>query len=71
MNFKVRCAICNAVSDEDIETNVGDFSKKEFVADPKSNLHFICTPCKEAIEDLNLEYSYQDDIFGWKDDEIN
>lgn len=70
MNYNTRCSICNHVSSEDIQTELGDFSKGEFVPDPKSSLFYICMPCKEVYEDLMLSYETQDDPYSWLDPEL-
>lgn len=48
-----RCYICNKVSNEDIETNLGDCIKKPFIRDERYNA-YMCLDCRENIED-NLE----------------
>ena len=44
-----RCSICNKTNNEDVETDLGDFTTMTFVPDPKSDLHFVCLECYEMI----------------------
>jgi hypothetical protein len=61
----LRCSICNCVSDESIETELGDYkSRMSFTADPKDNRHFICISCSEAIEEQRREFRERDE---WDD----
>lgn len=62
----LRCSICNCVSSESIETELGDFREVNFVPDPISSLHVVCQECKQAHEELMLEYEKDDDVWGWK-----
>lgn len=56
-----RCSICNTVSNEEIETDLGDFkSHMSFVNDPKDPTHFICITCSEEIDSLRQDYEYDD-----------
>lgn len=56
-----RCSICNAVSNERIETNLGDFKEDvSFTHDPKDGLHFICIDCADAVEDLRQDFEFMD-----------
>lgn len=56
-----RCSICNSVSNESIETNIGDYiPHQSFTNDPKDPLHFICTTCADEIEELRQEYNNND-----------
>lgn len=58
-----RCSICNCVSDESIETNIGDYrSGMSFVNDPKDHNHFICVDCSEEIQSLRNDYSFMDEF---------
>lgn len=60
-----RCCICNSVSSKDIETNVEDFKDGNFVPDPKNpDIAWICTPCKEWVEELKADYEMKDDQWG-------
>jgi hypothetical protein len=64
--FNRRCSICNKVSSHDIQTNLGDFTKKSFVPDPKNPMFFICEECKVVHEDQMLDYQKKDDLVaGW------
>lgn len=71
MQNNCRCSICNKVSSLDIETDIGDFSKDNFVPDPKNNSHFICTECKGWHEGLMLAYEQEDGHWGWENEEEN
>lgn len=70
MNYNTRCSICNHVSSEDIQTELGDFTKGEFVPDPKNELHFICIVCKEVFEEQMLAYEAKDDPYSWLDPDV-
>jgi Fe2+ or Zn2+ uptake regulation protein len=60
-----RCSICDSVSNEFIETNIGDYKKHlSFVNDPKDHTHFICMECNDSVDDLRQDYEYMDD---WKE----
>lgn len=62
-----RCSCCNSVSNESIETDLGDFKYNlSFVNDPKDDNHFICITCSEAIEDVRRDFQYMDE---WKEDQ--
>jgi hypothetical protein len=63
--LNTRCSICNVVSSRDIETSVGDYRATGFVADPADSKHYICDECKGHHEELMMEYSLQDDVYGW------
>ena len=65
MNFNTRCVCCNKVSSKEIETDIGDYSKSEFVVDPINPSAFICKECKEWHEDLMMNYHQKDDPYGW------
>lgn len=58
-----RCSICNSVSSQMIETNIGDFCDGHFVTDPKSELHFICEECAHWQVELMSDY-YLDDLLN-------
>ena len=48
-----RCSICNRVTNEEIETDVGDFvSGMSFTSDPSNPMFDICVECYEEIEDV-------------------
>lgn len=51
-----RCTICNCVSNESIETEIGDFRKTSFTQDPKYKDSYICVECSEAIQDVRYDY---------------
>lgn len=70
MNYNTRCSICNHVSSEDIQTELGDFTKGEFVPDPKNELHYICIVCKEVFEEQMLAYEAKDDPYSWLDPDV-
>ena len=59
-----RCSVCGAVYSREIETNIGDYSDKSFVADPKDSKFFICLECKEWHEELMADY--ETDPWGWE-----
>lgn len=62
-----RCSICNSVSNEEIETDIGDYKHNmSFTPDPKDKNHFICISCSDAINDLRQDYM-MDDL--WDDEE--
>lgn len=62
-----RCSICGCVSNESIQTNIGDYkSGMSFTTDPKDPMHEICIDCAEVIEDLRIDYEYMDE-----DDELD
>lgn len=68
MTHHERCYLCNKVSSQDIETNIGDFTKKKFFRESESSLaHLVlCEECKASIEDQMLDYELEhDDIYGW------
>ena len=57
----VRCGICGNVSNENIETNIGDFRPgMSFTQDPKDKNQFICVDCSEVINDLRFDYELMD-----------
>lgn len=57
-----RCSICNKVNNEDIETDIGDFSSHTyFVNDPSDPTHFICGECDEVIKGINQEWDDSED----------
>lgn len=52
-----RCSICNTVSNEGIETDLGDYRPHtSFTSDPKDRRHFICVTCDEIINDTLSEF---------------
>ena len=52
-----RCAICNRVNIEGIETNLGDYTQgMSYMADPLDRMHDICVECYEEIQDINKEF---------------
>ena len=56
-----RCTICNSVSNEDIETSIGDYRPgMSFTPDPILKDSFICIECADVIQDQRFEYEYQD-----------
>lgn len=56
-----RCSICNCVSSEDVETEIGDYQGYTyFVNDPKDPSHFICGACDEVVKDLRNDYEMDD-----------
>jgi len=58
-----RCSLCSAVSNERIETNIGDFKPKlAFTNDPKNPMHFICIDCSDAIEEVRQDFEMMDDV---------
>lgn len=61
-----RCYICNSVSSDSVETNVGDFKDVDFVRDPQNKNRVICVPCMEAGEENLTEIRASDDIYGWE-----
>lgn len=65
-----RCVSCNKVSSQEIETNIGDFSRKVFVPDPVDGKQFICLECREWHDELMFEYEQKDDPYGWEEDGI-
>lgn len=71
--INARCSICNRVSSPDIATNIGDYTDRPFVADPKNPLFYICQDCKESHEELIHEYELEDllennDPYGFEED---
>lgn len=57
-----RCSICNAVSNERIETTIGDFKPNmPFTHDPKDPRHFICISCADEIEEIRQDYLEDED----------
>lgn len=64
-----RCSICNSVSSVSIETNIGDYTPKNFVPDPKDNLFHICEECKEQHESLMHDYELRDFLNGLLEDD--
>jgi hypothetical protein len=57
-----RCSICNKVSNEEIQTELGDYqAHMSFTNDPKDPLHFICVECADSIEDQRQDYQYFDE----------
>lgn len=69
MLLNERCYICNKVSSELIETNAGEALGRNFFRDSQVLTRTICEPCKEAHEELMLEYSYNDNV--WNNDHDN
>jgi hypothetical protein len=62
-----RCSICNCVSNESIQTELGDYSPNmSFTHDPKDHRHFICVSCDEAIQEVRQDFEYMDE-----DDELD
>lgn len=58
-----RCTICNAVSNETIQTEVGDYKHQmSFVNDPNNPMHFICVSCNEVVDEQRYEYELWDEI---------
>jgi len=56
-----RCSLCNCVSNESIETEIGDYRHHmSFTQDPKFNDSVICITCAEVIEDQRQDYEYLD-----------
>jgi hypothetical protein len=56
-----RCSICNATSNEEIETDIGDYkAHMSFTPDPKDPMHFICIDCSEVINEQEQDYAYRD-----------
>jgi hypothetical protein len=57
-----RCSICNSVSNESIQTNIGDFRPHmSFAPDPKDTMHEVCIECKEVIQSVLDEYTDETD----------
>ncbi len=57
-----RCSICNCVSNESIETEIGDYrAHMSFTPDPKFKDSVICISCSEVIQDQLDEWSYEDE----------
>lgn len=57
-----RCSICNRVSLEEIETNIGDYQKGlTFVNDPKNSDDFICLDCSDVVDEQRHDYWLMDD----------
>lgn len=65
-----RCIVCNKVSTSDIQTEVGDLTKRHFKKDEYST-GFICGECEDWHEELMTDYFYQDDPYGWNIPEFN
>ncbi|QIG69419.1 hypothetical protein EVB79_049 [Rhizobium phage RHph_N3_13] len=56
-----RCTICNSVSNEDIETSIGDYRPgMSFTPDPIHKDSYICIECADVIQDQRFDYEYQD-----------
>lgn len=55
-----RCSICNTVSNESVETNIGDYKPSmSFTADPNRKPNsMVCIECKEVIDDTLVEYDW-------------
>ena len=57
-----RCSICDSVSNESIQTNIGDYKHgMPFTPDPKNPLHEICIECLEVIQEQRTDYEYLDE----------
>jgi hypothetical protein len=60
-----RCSICNCVSNESIETEIGDYrAHMSFTQDPKYRDSVICISCSEVIQEQLDEWSYLDEDNG-------
>lgn len=66
----VRCKHCNKVSNQDIETEVGDFSSSYFKEDTKDK-YYLCDECSEWHEELMADYEAKDDPYGWEENGLN
>jgi len=61
-----RCSICNRVSNEEIETNMGDYVQDlSFTFDPNNSLFDICVECGEAIDEVRHDYDFEEEEEGW------
>ncbi len=58
--YHKRCIVCNKVSSEEIETNVGDTLNHVFFNDTISQ-GWICFECDNWTEILRLEYYIDDE----------
>lgn len=58
-----RCVICNSVSSETIQTNIGDYHPNmPFVPDTKYKENHTCITCREVIDDMLHDYQLQDEL---------
>jgi len=56
-----RCCICGCVSNEDIETSIGDYKPGQyFTADPIHPDSMICGDCSDVIQDQRFDYEFMD-----------
>lgn len=68
--YHKRCIVCNKVSSEEIETNVGDTLSHVFFNDTISQ-GWICFECDNWTEILLLDYLNEDeDFIPLNDDEF-
>lgn len=57
----VRCTICGTVSNENIETNIGDYRPgMSFAPDPAYKNSFLCMECQDVIQDQRFDYELMD-----------
>lgn len=58
-----RCSICNTVSNESVETDIGDYKPSmSFTPDPKNPKHsMICIECSEEINDTLIGYDWDEE----------
>lgn len=58
-----RCVLCNCVSSETIQTNVGDYHPNmSFVQDTKHKENHTCISCREVIDDVLNDFAIQDEL---------
>ena len=60
-----RCSICNKTNNEDVETELGDYTNMPFVPDPNNPQFDICMECFESIREILWELEDEEnDIEG-------
>lgn len=66
-----RCVLCNCVSSETIQTNIGDYKHNmPFVPDTKHKENHTCITCREVIDDVLNDFQIQDELMEEDNDPI-
>jgi hypothetical protein len=61
MNFH-RCSICNKTNNEEVETDIGDYTTMTFVPDPDNPMFDICMECFEVVRVTLWELGENDEL---------
>lgn len=56
-----RCSICNKTDNEEIATELGDYTNLPFVTDPSDSNFFLCLDCYESIRDALDDFEEEDE----------